>query len=150
MSQPATPPRYPEVPNVPGALPRARLAEVASSRLAVWQTPTDHDLLGAALTLNSRPSVELALSVGAPMEGRSDASLLYVVIRTFHDHRTQEEIDQGIGGCSQECVEWLDFLVDHARFPANHLGMAAPILLTEAVRFGNIPALNWLVSRGVS
>ena len=150
MSQPATPPRYPEVPDVPGALPRARLAEVASSRFAVWQNPADHDLLAAAITLNSKPSVGLALSVGAPMEVRDEASLLYVVISTFHDHRTQEEIAQGIGGSSQECVEWLDFLVDHARFPANHLDKAAPILLTEAVRFGNIPALDWLVSRGVS
>lgn len=150
MPQPAPTPRYPEVPNVPGALSRDRLANVALSRFAVWQYPTDHDLLAAAIALNSKPSVELALSVGAPMEVRDEASLLHFVIRTFHDHRTQEEIDQNIGGSSQECVEWLDFLVDHARFPVNHLGMAAPILLTEAVRFGNIPALDWLVSRGVS
>lgn len=136
---------YPEVPRVPGALPRLELAQAARTEFAVWGDPNDYDLLCGAMVLNSRPSASLALELGAPII-QANSSMFHALSTYYNDSRQKPvSVDQlPRGGTAREGLEWLRFLLEHPACPTGALIECGELLAMDAVRWGNLHVLNYL------
>lgn len=144
MSAPADCIAYPELPQVPGALPRADLAKAAYTEFAMWSKPTDYDLLCGAVVLNSKPSVELALSLGAPIT-RDSSSVLNIISTYYNDTQQQgPNASKRRGGTAQEGCQWLQFFLEHPSCPPQTLVEFGQVIAEDAVRWGNLAVLEYL------
>jgi len=148
MNKKNNPDDYPKKPKTVGALPRKTLEDIAEQQFAVWNGANKFDLLCAALTANSKASVELLLSLGAPMTF-DEASVFNIVSIYFNDYRatdikTDPQSNIRLGGTQQEGLSWLQYLMNHPSCTNEDIEKAGRRLVLDAVSHGNTDILDFL------
>ena len=129
---------YPEKPTKPGALPRETLIRIAvDENFALSQEKVcNYDLLGAAVMMNSKETIQLCLDLGIPSIDEQ-SSVLYLIIGGKYKNPSPERT-----------MDLLEVVLGHKGFDRDKLREHSSDVLGRAIIENNIPAFDLLVEHG--